>query len=94
MTRRSCTKTPGSEQLGDISAQVENVTAFSAAIMGRIPVHDTAKDTFSCKLWCHDANGEVYCVTFSGDRVRHASYEDDAIRTAVETWADTVAALA
>jgi len=33
-------------------------------------------------------------VTFSRDKVRVSSYESDAIVAAVETWADTVAALA
>jgi hypothetical protein len=33
-------------------------------------------------------------VTLSRDRVNLTSYADDAIRTKVETWADTVAELA
>jgi hypothetical protein len=33
-------------------------------------------------------------LNFSRDRVSLTSYSDEAIRTAVETWADTVAALA
>jgi hypothetical protein len=33
-------------------------------------------------------------VTFSRTRVNITSYSDDAIRTKVETWADTVPALA
>ena len=33
-------------------------------------------------------------VTFSRDQVTLTSYSDDAIRTKVETWADSVAALA
>jgi hypothetical protein len=33
-------------------------------------------------------------VVFSRDVVTISSYEDDAIRAKVETWADTVAALA
>ena len=94
------------EQVGDISVQVENVTAFGAAAteimgsaalaaaIGGTPVRDTAKDTFYCKLKCHDPSGEIYYVTFSRDKVRVSSYESDAIVAAVETWADTVAALA
>ncbi len=94
------------EQVGDISAQVETVTAFGAAateIMGNAalaaaiggtPSRDAAKDTFYCKLKCHDPSGEVYYVTFSRDKVRVSSYESDAIVAAVETWADTVAELA
>jgi hypothetical protein len=58
------------------------------------PVHDEAKDTFSSTVKCHDPNGEIYEIVFGRDNVRLTSYEDDAIRTKVETWADTVAALA
>ena len=94
------------DQIGDISAQVETVTAFGAAateIMGNAalaaaiggtPVRDTAKDTYYCKLKCHDPSGEVYYVTFSRDKVRVSSYESDAIVGAVETWADTITELA
>ena len=42
----------------------------------------------------HDAGGEVYMVNFSRQRISITSYSDDAIRTKVETWADTVPALA
>ncbi|KUL00369.1 MAG: Uncharacterized protein XE10_1441 [Methanoculleus marisnigri] len=41
--------------------------------------------------------GETYYaqyVTFTRTTVRLSSYQDDAIRTAVETWADAVGALA
>jgi hypothetical protein len=58
------------------------------------PVHDAAKDTFSATVKCHDPNGELYNVVFARDSVRITSYSDDAIRTKVETWADSVAALA
>jgi len=56
--------------------------------------HDAGNDAFSATLKCHDANGELYMVNFSRDRVTLTSYSDEAIRTAVETWADTVPALA
>jgi hypothetical protein len=56
--------------------------------------HDLGKDAFLATLKCHDANGELYMINFSRDRVTITSYSDDAIRTNVETWADTVAALA
>ena len=94
------------EQVGDISAQVETVAAFSAAatqlmgdaalaaIIGGTAVRDAAKDTFYCKLKCHDPSGEVYYVTFSRDKVRVSSYESDDIVAAVETWADTITELA
>lgn len=55
---------------------------------------DLDKEAFSATLKCHDANGELYTVNFSRDQITITSYEDDAIRTKVETWADTVADLA
>jgi hypothetical protein len=58
------------------------------------PVHDAANDTFSATVKCHDPNGEIYNVTFGRDSVSLTSYSDDNIRTKVDTWADTVAALA
>jgi hypothetical protein len=58
------------------------------------PAHDTENDSFSATLRCHDANGELYNVTFSRDRVTVQSYSDNAILAKVETWADTVTALA
>ena len=33
------------------------------------PAHDTGNDSFSATLRCHDANGELYNVTFSRDRI-------------------------
>jgi hypothetical protein len=57
-------------------------------------VRDRNNETFSATLKCRDANGELYMVTFNRDTVNLTSYSDDAIRTKVETWADSVAALA
>jgi len=68
-------------------------TALVAAHNGS-PARDTDKETYSVTLKCHDENGEIYNVNLSRDRVTITSYEDDAIRTKVETWADTVAELA
>jgi hypothetical protein len=59
-----------------------------------VPVHEPSKDIFPATLKCHDANGELYNLTFSRDRITLQSYSDDAIRTKVETWADTVPQLA
>ncbi len=67
--------------------------ALSAA-HGGTPVRDTENETFSATLKCRDPNGEIYNVTFGRQSVNLTSYSDDAIRTKVETWADTVAALA
>ena len=68
-------------------------TAVNTAHNGT-PVHDAAKDTFSATVKCHDPNGEIYMVVFGRDSVSLTSYSDDGIRTKVETWADSVAALA
>ncbi|GAB6284254.1 MAG: hypothetical protein STSR0009_04530 [Methanoregula sp.] len=55
---------------------------------GGTVVHDLGLDTFSATQKCHDANGELYMVNFSRERVTITSYSDEAIRTNVETWAD------
>ena len=68
-------------------------TALTAA-HGETPARDPLNETFSATLKCRDPNGETYNVTFGRDSVNLTSYSDDAIRTKVETWADTVAALA
>jgi len=75
------------------------VTALLAAAAvtnahGGSAVHAAENDAFTATLRCHDANGELYMVNFSRGRVTLTSYSDEAIRTAVETWADTVAGLA
>ena len=89
--------------LSDKFNTIAGFTAGAAAILantalstahGGTPVHDTDNEAFSATLKCHDTNGELYQVTFSRDRVTLTSYSDEAIRTRVETWADTVAALA
>ena len=53
-----------------------------------------ALQTYAATLKCRDPNGELYNVTLSRSRVSLTSYSDDAVRTKVETWADTVPALA
>jgi hypothetical protein len=68
-------------------------TALAAA-HGGTPVRDPASETFSATLKCRDPNGETFMVAINRDRVNLTSYSDDAIRTKVETWADSVAALA
>ena len=68
-------------------------TALATA-HGGTAIHDLAHDTYSATLKCHDVNGEIYMVTFGRDSISLTSYSDDAIRTRVETWADTVTALA
>jgi len=88
------------DTIGDVSVNVATVAAFGTAAghvmsdddlataIGGTQSRNTAKDTYSCKLKCHDANSETYYVTLSRDKVRISSYADETIRTAVETWAD------
>jgi len=92
--------------VGYVTARAPTIAGFNASItevlanealttaMGGDPIRDAERDSYSVTLKCHDASGEIYYVAFSRDRVTVSSYSDDAIRTAVETWADTVAALA
>ena len=72
-----------------ILANTANITAH-----GGVPAHDTDADTYSATVKCHDANGEIYMVVFSRDQVTLSSYENENIRTTVETWADSVPELA
>jgi hypothetical protein len=84
-------------------SSIAGFTAGAAALLASAPlaaahggtaVRNPAAETYSSTLRCRDPNGELYMITFSRDRVNLTSYSDDAIRTKVETWADTVAALA
>lgn len=68
-------------------------TQVSAAL-GGTPARDFGNEKYTATLKCHDPNGEIYYVNFSRDRVSLTSYADEAIRSRLETWADTVAALA
>ncbi len=72
-----------------VLANAANITAHGGSI-----VRDPGNDTYSVILNCRDPNGELYRVTLSRDRLNVSSYSDDAILATVETWADTVTALA
>jgi len=72
-----------------IVADTDIATAY-----GGTPVRDLENEKYAASLKCHDANGEIYFVNFSRDQVTLTSFSDEAIRSRVETWADTVAALA
>jgi hypothetical protein len=65
-----------------------------ATAHGGTAIHDPDEDSYSATLRCHDANGELYYVNFSRDRISVTSYSADAILMMVETWADTIAGLA
>jgi len=66
--------------------------ALTAAV-GGTPERDQNRDSYSCQLKCRDPNGDTYTLTFGRKTLRLTGYEDDAILTAVEDWADTMAAL-
>ena len=68
--------------------------AANSTAHGGTPVRNSEADNFTATLKCHDPNGELYNVNFSRQQVTISSYEDDAIRTRIETWADGVPALA
>ena len=92
--------------VGSLSDRFDTIAGFNAGATalvastalatahGGTAIHDLAHDTYSATLKCHDVNGEIYMVTFGRDSISLTSYSDDAIRAKVETWADTVAALA
>ncbi len=92
--------------VGNDSSKFDTIAGFTAgaaailadtdlaAAHGGTAVRDLGNETYSATLKCHDPNGELYFVNFSRESVSLTSYSDDAIRTKVETWADTVPALA
>jgi len=94
------------KQIGRISVKSQSSTGFDTTVtnvlanealetaMGGTGSHDSSEDGFSITLKCHAANGELFNVTFKRDKVSVTSYESDAILTTIETWADTIAALA
>ena len=89
----------GSHKFSTLAGFNAGVTALLAAAAvstahAGTALHDAENDAFAASLKCHDANGELYMLNFSRTRVTLTSYSDEAIRTSVETWADTVAALA
>lgn len=89
----------GSHSFDTIAGYTAGITALSGAAAvsaahGGTFIHDPADDSFSATLKCHDANGELYNVVISRERVTVQSYSDDAILAKIETWADSVPALA
>lgn len=89
----------GSESYNSVTGFKAGIAAIIAdtaniAAHGGTPVHASQNDTFSATLKCHDPNGEMYFVNLTRSQVTISSYEDDAIRTKIETWSDGVTALA
>jgi len=93
------------KRVGTVSIQSPTIAAFEAnaaevmgnaaleAAMGGEAVRNSPGETYYAQLKCHDPSGDDYYVTFTRKTVRISSYQDDAIKTAVETWADAVPAL-
>jgi hypothetical protein len=71
-----------------IAADATIATAF-----GGSAIREFGGEKYAATLRCHDANGEIYFVNFSREQVALTSYSDEAIRSRVETWADTIPAL-
>jgi len=94
------------KKVGTVSLQSPTIAAFEAnaaevlnnaalaTAMGGEAVRNAPGETYYAQLKCHDPSGDDYYVTFTRKTVRISSYQDDAIRTAVETWADAAPALA
>lgn len=92
--------------IGQISVKAPSQAAFNTTVitiladttlrsaMGGTPSHDSSEDKFNCTLRCHNANGELYLVMLTREKIRLSSFEADTIRTSLETWADSVAILA
>jgi hypothetical protein len=74
------------------AAEVLANTAIAAA-MGGEAVRDLPHETYYAQLRCHDPSGDDYYLTFTRKTVRLSSYQDEAIRSTVETWADAVGTL-
>jgi hypothetical protein len=93
------------EIVGQVTIRAPTIAAFTAVAnhiladtdiataMGGIPARDMDSEKYTTTLECHDQNGEIYFVDFSRSQVRLSSFSDDAIKSKVETWADTVMAL-
>ena len=94
------------KNVGSTSERYNTITGFAAGVavlMASAPlatahtgtaIHDPELDGYSATLRCHDPNGEIYYVNFARDQISVTSYSDDAILAKVDTWADTIAALA
>ena len=74
------------------AAEVLANTAIATA-MGGEAVRDLPNETYYAQLRCHHTSGEDYYLTFTRKTVRLSSYQDEAIRITVDTWADGVGTL-
>jgi hypothetical protein len=71
------------------SASMITNMANIASHRGKVK-HLKKSDLFSVTLKCHDPSGELYFLSLARDRITVSSYTDDAIRTRVELWADSM----
>jgi hypothetical protein len=85
-------RAPTTAALASIISSITGVAGI-ATQMGGTGSHDSSEDTFSRTLKCHKGT-ELFTVTFKRDRVTIGSYEDNAIMSGIETWADTKTELA
>ncbi len=93
------------KRVGTVSLNSPTIAAFEAnaaealanaalkTAMGGTPTRDLPHETYYAQLRCHDPSGDDYYLTFTRKTLRLSSYQDEAIREAVETWADAVASL-
>ena len=82
------------KRVGTASLQSPTIAAFDANAGLATAMGGTAvRETYYAQLRCHDPSGDDYYVTFTRKTVRLSSYQDDAIRDAVEAWADAVGTL-
>ena len=91
--------------IGTITVQAPTKTGLTSAVslvqgdedlenaIGGIAAQDPTKDKYSCTLRCNAASGDLYYVTFSRDKVRVTSYEQDSVLDDLEAWADSIPAL-
>ena len=90
------------KRVGTVSLQSPSIAAFNAnasevlantalaTAMGGVAERNFAGESYYAQLRCHDPSGDDYYVTFTRKTVRVSSYQDDAIKGKVETWADDV----
>ncbi|MFA7199554.1 MAG: hypothetical protein WC093_09700, partial [Methanoculleus sp.] len=93
------------KKVGTVSLQSPTIAAFNAnaaealantalaAAMGGVAQRNFDGESYYCQLKCHDPSSDDYYVTFTRRTVRVSSFQDDAIKAAVDTWADAVPAL-
>jgi hypothetical protein len=105
-TARVVYQDANAKSIGLISVRAPTIASFTsvanhiaadttvATAIGGSAIRDFGHETYLCSLKCRDANGELYFVNFNRDQVTLTSFSDEAIRSRVETWADSVGALA